>query len=34
MKNILNTIYEGLINFAEMIHEYRQSPASRYNYWK
>ena len=34
MKNILNTIYEGLINFAEMIHEYRQSPASRYHYWK
>jgi hypothetical protein len=34
MKNILNTMYEGLINFAEMIHEYRQSPASRYNYWK
>ena len=34
MKNILNTIYEGLINFAEMIHEYRQSPASKYNYWK
>jgi hypothetical protein len=34
MKNILNTMYEGLINFAEMIHEYRQSPASRYTYWK
>jgi hypothetical protein len=34
MKNILNTMYEGLINFAEMIHEYRQSPASKYNYWK
>ena len=34
MKNVLNTIYEGLINWAEMIHEYRQSPASRYNYWK
>jgi hypothetical protein len=34
MKNMLNTMYEGLINFAEMIHEYRQSPASKYNYWK
>ena len=34
MKNIITTIYEGLINWAEMIHEYRQSPASRYNYWK
>jgi hypothetical protein len=34
MKNILNTMYEGLISWAEMIHEYRQSPASKYNYWK
>jgi hypothetical protein len=34
MKNILNTIYDGLISWAEMIHEYRQSPASRYTYWK
>jgi len=21
-------------SWAEMIHEYRQSPASKYNYWK
>ena len=34
MKNIITTIYEGLINWAEMIHKYRQSPASKYNYWK
>jgi len=34
MKHIINTIYEGLINWAQMIHEYRQSPASKYNYWK
>jgi hypothetical protein len=34
MKNFFNTLYEGLISWAEMIHEYRQSPASRYNYWK
>ena len=34
MKNFINTLYKGLITWAEMIHEYRQSPASRYNYWK
>ena len=34
MKNFINTLYDGLISWAEMIHEYRQSPASRYNYWK
>ena len=34
MKNILSTIYEGLISWSEMIHEYRQSPASKYHYWK
>ena len=34
MKNFFNTLYDGLINWAEMIHEYRQSPASKYNYWK
>ena len=30
MKNILSTIYEGLINWAEMIHEYRQSQSRKY----
>ena len=34
MKNFINTLYDGLINWAEMIHEYRQGPASKYNYWK
>ena len=34
MKTILNSIYESLISWAEMIHEYRQSPASKYHYWK
>ena len=34
MKNIINTLYEGLISWAEMIHEYRQSSASKYRYWK
>ena len=34
MKTIFNTIYEGLISWAEMIHEYRQSSASKYHYWK
>jgi len=34
MKNFFNKLYEGLITWAEMIHEYRQSPASKYNYWK
>ena len=30
----ITTIYEGLIIWAEMIHKYRLSPASKYNYWK
>jgi len=34
MKNIANTIYQGLIAWSEMIYQYRQSPASRYHYWK
>ena len=34
MKNFINTLYDGLISWAEMIHEYRQSPASKYNYWR
>ena len=34
MKNVFNTFYDGLIAWAEMIHEYRQGPASKYNYWK
>jgi hypothetical protein len=34
MKNFINTLYDGLISWAEMIHAYRQSPASKYNYWK
>ncbi len=34
MKQIINSIYEGLINWAMIIHEYRQSPASKYHHWK
>jgi hypothetical protein len=34
MKNFITSLYEGLITWAEIIHEYRQSPASKYNYWK
>jgi hypothetical protein len=34
MKNVLNTIYQGLIDWAEMIHQYRQSSAGKYHYWK
>jgi len=34
MKKIINAFYEGLITWAEMIHEYRQSSASKYHYWK
>jgi hypothetical protein len=34
MKNFINTLYDGLISWAEMIHKYRQSPASKYNYWR
>lgn len=34
MKNFINTLYNGLISWAEMIHEYRQSSAGRYRYWK
>jgi hypothetical protein len=30
MKNFLNTIYQGLISWAEMIQEYRQSSASKH----
>ena len=30
MKNFFNTLYEGLIAWAEMIHEYRQSNYSNY----
>jgi len=30
MKNVLNTIYQGLITWAETIAEYRQSQASKY----
>jgi hypothetical protein len=32
MKKIINAIYEGLIDWAMMIHEYRQSQASKYYY--
>ena len=34
MKNIITTIYEGLITWAEAIHAYRQSSASKHYYWK
>lgn len=34
MKTVINTIYQGLINWAEIIHAYRQGPASKYHYWK
>lgn len=34
MKNIIYTIYQGLMTWAEVIAEYRQSPASKYHYWK
>jgi hypothetical protein len=34
MKHIISTIYEGLINWSTIIAEYRQSPASKYHYWK
>jgi len=30
MKTIFNKIYQGLISWAEMIQEYRQSQASRH----
>jgi hypothetical protein len=30
MKTIINTIYQGLISWAEMIQEYRQSTASKH----
>jgi hypothetical protein len=30
MKTIFNTIYQGLISWAEMIREYRQSQASKH----
>jgi hypothetical protein len=32
MKNFFNTLYEGLIRWAEIMHEYRQSNASRHYY--
>ena len=34
MKTILNKIINGLVVWAEIIHEYRQSSASKYHYWK
>ena len=34
MKKIINTVYDGLIAWAEMIHEYRQCSASKFHYWK
>jgi len=34
MKNFITSLYQGLITWAEIVHEYRQSPASKYNYWK
>ena len=30
MKRIFNTIYQGLISWAEAIREYRQSQASKH----
>jgi hypothetical protein len=30
MKTIVKTIYQGLISWAEMIQEYRQSKASKH----
>ena len=33
MKNFINTLYEGLISWAEAIAEYRQSQASKHYYW-
>ena len=32
MKQVINTIYEGLIAWAEMIAAYRQSQSSKYYY--
>lgn len=32
MKNIINTIYQGLIDWAVIIAEYRNSNASKYYY--
>lgn len=32
MKNFINTLYEGLITWAETIAEYRKSSASRHYY--
>jgi len=32
MKNFFNTLYEGLIAWAEAIHAYRQSNASKHYY--
>ena len=34
MKNFINTVYDSLIAWAEIIHEYRQSSASKFHYWK
>jgi len=30
MKTIVKTIYQGLVSWAEMIQEYRQSQASKH----
>ena len=30
MKNFLNTIYQGLVSWADIIREYRQSQASKH----
>jgi hypothetical protein len=30
MKNFLNTIYRGLVSWADIIREYRQSQASKH----
>jgi hypothetical protein len=32
MKNFINTLYKGLISWAEAIAEYRQSNASKHYY--
>ncbi len=34
MKKVISTIYNGLIDWAMIIHEYRQSNASKYYYWR
>ena len=32
MKHVIYTIYEGLIDWAMIIHEYRQSQSTKYYY--